>query len=147
MSKILVIYHTLSGNTEAAAEYIAQGAREIADEVEVKLAKEADAEDLRSCGAIAVGTPDYFSYMAGMVKDFFDRTYYPTQGQVAGKPCVIFVTHGGGGRAKDSIQSICDSFEFDVLTGPVMIKNSPEGEDVVSLKDAGRKLARACDEN
>ncbi len=43
----------------------------------------------------AVGSPDYFSYMAGAVKDFFDRTFYPSQGKVAGKPCVLFVSGGG----------------------------------------------------
>jgi len=31
---------------------------------------------------VCFGTPDYFSYMAGMLKDFFDRTFYPTQGRV-----------------------------------------------------------------
>ena len=49
----------------------------------------------QTCDAIAVGTPDYFSYMAGGLKDFFDRTYYPTQDQVTGKPCAIFVRAEG----------------------------------------------------
>jgi len=144
MADILVIYHSLSGNTEAAAELVAEGAGQIADKVVLKAAGEADAEDLLNCDAIAVGTPDYFSYMAGMVKDFFDRTYYPTQGQVEGKPCVPFVSHGGGGRAKDSIQSICESFGFNILTSPVMVEGSPDEQEEAALKEAGRKLARAC---
>ena len=44
--------------------------------------------------------------MAGGLKDFFDRTFYPTQGSITDKPCGIFVTHGGGGKALESVQSI-----------------------------------------
>jgi len=57
------------------------------------------------CDAIAIGTSEYFSYMAGGVKDFFDRCFYPTQGKVTGKPCAIFVTHSGG----DSLGGQCFS--------------------------------------
>ena len=39
---------------------------------------------------------------SGGLKDFFDRTYYATKEQVTDKPCAIFVTHGGGGRAVSS---------------------------------------------
>ncbi|NTU52003.1 MAG: hypothetical protein HGA94_06160, partial [Candidatus Aminicenantes bacterium] len=46
------------------------------------------------------------------VKDFFDRTFYPTQGQVTDKPYAAFVTHGGGGRAIQSIESVAQSFKF-----------------------------------
>ncbi len=145
MSKVLVVYHTISGNTEKAAEFIAKGAEEAADEVVVKKAVDTDSEDLLSCDAIAVGTPDYFSYMAGMIKDFFDRTYYPTQGDVKGKPCITFVTHGGGGRAKDSIQGICETFEFDILSPPVMVKDSPDEQEQQALREAGGQLAGAIE--
>lgn len=96
MSKILVIYHSQSGNTKAAAELVAKGAQSVEGaDVKIKQALKTTSDDLLNCDAIAVGSPDYFGYMAGGLKDFFDRTYYPTQGQVTDKPCAIFVTHGG----------------------------------------------------
>ena len=77
MAKVLIVFHSQSGNTKAAADAVAQGAKDISGtEVIVKEALQATTEDLLSCNAIAVGTPDYFSYMAGGLKDFFDRTYY-----------------------------------------------------------------------
>jgi len=42
----------------------------------VEKADESGVEDLLSCDAVCFGTPGYFSYMAGMLKDFFDRTFY-----------------------------------------------------------------------
>ena len=145
MAKILVVYHTLGGNTKAAAEAIARGAGSVKGvEVVVKEGLQADTDDLLACDGIAIGTPDYFSYMAGGLKDFFDRTYYPTQGKVTGKPCVIFVTHGGGGTAKDSVQKIARSFKFKEIADPVMVRGRPDASAEESLANAGKALAQKC---
>jgi multimeric flavodoxin WrbA len=76
MSKILVVYHSLSGNTEKMAKAFAEGANDVrGTEVVLKKALDAKLEDLLECDAIAFGSADYFSYIAGALKDFFDRTY------------------------------------------------------------------------
>ena len=145
MGKVLVVFHSQSGNTRAAAEAIAQGARDVAGtEAVLKEAMTATKEDLLSCDAVAVGTPDYFSYMAGGLKDFFDRTYYPTEGSVTDKPCGIFVTHGGGGKAVDSVQSICRTFKFKIVGEPVIVKNAPDTEARARLVELGKLLAEAA---
>lgn len=142
--KILIVYHSQSGNTKTAADAVAAGAQQVSDtEVILKEALQAGADDLLACDAIALGTPDYFSYMAGGLKDFFDRTLYPTQGLVADKPCVVFVTHGGGGRAVHSVKSICDSFKFKLIAEPVLVKDSPDAEATAALENLGRDLAEA----
>ena len=142
MGKVLVVFHSQSGNTKAAAEAVAEGAQGVSGtEVVFKEAMEASAEDLLSCGAIAVGTPDYFSYMAGGLKDFFDRTFYPTQGSVTDKPCGIFVTHGGGGRAAESVKSVCSSFKFKSVGEPVLVKNAPDAAARAALMKLGKVLA------
>ena len=49
MFKILIVYHSQSGNTKAAAEAVARGAKRVAGtEVIVKKALEADLSDLLS---------------------------------------------------------------------------------------------------
>jgi flavorubredoxin len=144
MGKVLIVYHSLSGNTKTAAEAVAQGAKKVSGtKVTIKEGLKAKTEDLLVCDAIAVGTPDYFSYMAGGLKDFFDRTYYPTQEKVTGKPCGIFVTHGGGGKAVESMKSICDSFKFKIISEPVLVKNAPDAKATASLEKLGKTLAEA----
>ncbi|MCS7180001.1 MAG: flavodoxin, partial [bacterium] len=76
------------------------------------------------------------------LKDFFDRTYYPSRGKVEGKPYFAFITHGGGGKAIDSIEKIAGSFKFKKVMEPILIKNAPSKEDGEKLKEAGKKFAR-----
>lgn len=145
MAKILVVYHSQSGNTKEAAEALAKGARSIeGTEVVIKDGLKADAKDLLECDGVALGTPDYFSYMAGGLKDFFDRTFYPTQGEVTDKPCVIFVTHGGGGRAVDSVTKIAASFKLKGIMEPVLVRGRPDSEAEEKLAAAGKALAEMC---
>lgn len=142
MGQVLVVYHSQGGNTKAAAEAVAEGARSIAGtDVVLKAGLQATTEDLLSCNALAAGTPDYFSYMAGGLKDFFDRTFYPTQDKVTDKPCGIFVTHGGGGKAVESVQGICKTFKFRSVGEPVLVKNAPDAEAEAQLAELGRRLA------
>ncbi|MGC8805240.1 MAG: flavodoxin family protein, partial [Candidatus Ratteibacteria bacterium] len=140
MVKILVVYYSLGGNTKVAAEEVAEGCRECGAEVVLKTGTEADEKDLINCDGIVIGSPDYFSYMAGGLKDFFDRTFYRVQGKVTGKPCVMFVTHGGGGKAVNSLESMCKWFKFKKVAEPVLIKNSPSPSDKNKLRELGALL-------
>jgi len=141
--KVLIVYHSLSGNTRAAAEAVAEGVRKVEGaEAKVMEALKAGPQDLLDCAALAVGTPDYFSYMAGGVKDFFDRTFYPTQGKVTEKPVGIFQTHGGGGKAIESVKAICGSFKFRLACAPVSVLNRPDEAAMQKLRDMGVLLGR-----
>ncbi|MFO0707388.1 MAG: NAD(P)H-dependent oxidoreductase [Nitrospira sp.] len=72
--KVLVAYHSLSGNTERMAEAVVEGARSVAGtEVQLKRVGQVTADDLFSSDALVVGSPVYWSNMAGEVKTFFDN--------------------------------------------------------------------------
>lgn len=142
MATVLVVYHSQSGNTEEMAKAVARGAKAVVGtEVVLKKAKDAFLEDLVSCAGIAIGSPDYFSYMTGAVKDFFDRTFYPSQGKVTGKPCVLFVTGGGGGGpALESLERICRSFKFKKV-GKVTTAGKPSSGVIAECEKLGNQLA------
>ncbi|MCG3777640.1 MAG: Flavodoxin [Nitrospira sp.] len=72
--KILVTYHSLSGNTERMAEAVVEGAKSVPGvEVLLKRVGQVTAEDLFSADAVVVGSPVYWSNMSGEVKTFFDN--------------------------------------------------------------------------
>lgn len=141
MSKVLIVYCSMSGNTRAAAEAIAEGARAAGAQVTVKEGATAQPHELLDCDAVALGSYDAFSYMGGGLKDFFDRAFYPTQGQVTDKPYAAFVTHGGGGKALQSIESVAQSFKLKKMAASALIKGRPEGSALADLKALGGKLA------
>lgn len=72
--KVLIVYHSLSGNTERMAEAVAEGAKSLPGTVVVlKRVGQVTADDLFSSDAIIVGSPVYWSNMSGEVKTFFDN--------------------------------------------------------------------------
>jgi flavorubredoxin len=141
LSKVLIAYCSMSGNTKTAAEAIADGARKAGAQVTIKTGTDAQPNDLLECDAVALGSYDAFSYMGGGLKDFFDRAFYPTQGQVTDKPYVAFVTHGGGGRAIKSIESIAGYFKLKKVADSMLVEGRPEGKAIDDLKELGAKLA------
>jgi len=143
MSKVLIVYCSMSGNTKAAAEAVAEGARAAGAHVTLKDGFTAQPEDLLACDAVALGSYDAFSYMGGGLKDFLDRAYYPTKGHVTDKPYAAFLTHGGGARALQSIESVAQSFKLKKAANALLILKKPEGQAVDDLRALGAALAAA----
>jgi NAD(P)H dehydrogenase (quinone) len=72
--KVLVTYHSLSGNTERMAEAVVDGAKSVSGtEVLLKRVGKVTADDLFSADAVVVGSPVYWSNMSGEVKTFIDN--------------------------------------------------------------------------
>ncbi len=72
--KVLVTYHSLSGNTERMAEAVADGVKSVSGAgVLLKRVGKVTADDLFSADAVVIGSPVYWSNMSGEVKTFIDN--------------------------------------------------------------------------
>jgi multimeric flavodoxin WrbA len=143
MVRILIVYHTQSGNTEKLALAVKEGARAAGAQVVLKEARDAGLKDLVAADGYCFGTPDYFSYMAGDLKDFFDRTFYPSKGKITARPFVCFVSHGGGGSAVRSIKYMGEHFELKLAAKPLLSEGKPGMADLKKARELGAKLAQA----
>ena len=146
MKKVMVIYHSQQyGNTEECAELVAQGLKE-SDDIEVEMlntndVQRVDMAELTASDAVAIGSPDYASYVAGTIKQLFDDIYAHDKGaSTRGKPCVLFMTHGGGGRGIEALKSL--AHRFDLVTDPFLCRGAPP-EECKEAIDLGRALAEA----
>jgi multimeric flavodoxin WrbA len=97
------------------AEALAEGAREAGAEVNLINTNErrVTLEEFLAADAVAMGTPDYFSYVAGTIKTFFDDIYlWDRSGEsVKGKTAVLFCSHGsGGGKVRQPFESLANRF-------------------------------------
>lgn len=143
MAKVLVVYHTQRGNTEKLALAVKEGMESCGIDVVLKKAFEADLEDLLSRDGYCFGTPDYFSYMAGALKDFFDKTYYPSEGKITNRPYICFVCYGGSGKAVESLEKMVKTFKLKKITEPLLVEGKPKKEDLEKAKELGKKLVEA----
>ena len=99
--RLLVVWHSFTGATEAMVEALLDGARASAgDAVQVVALRAADASADAVLGADAVvfATPETLASMSGAMKDFFDRSYYPLLGRCEGKPYALLVCAGSDGQ-------------------------------------------------
>ena len=146
MTRVLVVFHSLSGNTEKMAKAFAEGAKSFpGTEVVLRNATDATLEDLLRCSAVAFGSADYFSYIAGTIKDFFDRTFYPSQGKVTGKPYAAFATGGGGGETVLAVlDRLCGSFKLKKAVSGVSAAGVPTSEILRECREAGKRLAKSA---
>ena len=146
MAKILIVYHSQTGKTQKMAHAVADGAKSI-EGVEVILKKAVDAtlDDLLTADGLALGTPENFGYMSGMVKDFFDRTYDGAQEKVFRKPFVVFISAGNDGTgALKAIERIALGYKFKTVFQPVIAKGAITEEILTQCVELGATIAGGC---
>jgi multimeric flavodoxin WrbA len=96
--RLLIVYHSQFGATQQMAEAAYQGACAI-DETDTTIvpAAEAGVGAMLGCAALLVATAENFGSLSGMVKDFFERVYYPCEGKVDAKPYSVLVCASNDG--------------------------------------------------
>jgi NAD(P)H dehydrogenase (quinone) len=105
--KILIVYHSRGGHTAAMAKAVAEGAKKhTLAEISVKPVGEVKCAELLATDALIVGSPVYWSNMAGEVKTFFDRFstdcgVLPPTFQMRDKVGAAFVTGGETSSGKE----------------------------------------------
>ncbi len=144
---ILVMYHSQGGATERLAYRFARGAAK-EENIALVLKKAGDTalNDLLQCDAIAIGSPEYFGTMAGMIKDFFDRTFEGAQALTIGLPFVLFVCAGNDGRgAIAQIERLAAGYKWRKALEHVRVVGPPTEADFRNLEELGHTLAAGLD--
>lgn len=143
MKRLLVVYHTQGGHTGAMAEAVLRGARRATEtETVMKRAGETTLEDLLGCQGLIVGTPENFGTMAGMVKDFFDRTYYPAEGKTVGLPYALFVSAGNDGTgAVREIGRIANGYGWKTVAEALIVRREITPADLERARELGEAMA------
>lgn len=149
MVKALVLYHSQEfGNTAAMAEAVAHGLREAGCEVDLFNTDEGryDIAQFAQYDCAAFGSPDYYSYVAGSLKQFMDDHYiadvrHGMKG-LKGKPYALFCSHGGGGRVRDAMVMLFKRVGTQV-SQPVTSRGRPSAQVLAQCEALGRALAEA----
>lgn len=150
MKTLLIVYHTRGVKTAQLAEAVERGARAALKEAEaegevrivVKRCAEAGPEDVLGADALALGTPENFGYMSGMMKDFLERVFYACEGKTEGRPWALFVSAGQDGTgAITSVERIVTGLRLKKVREPILALRELTPEILAQCEELGATLA------
>lgn len=152
MAKLLIVYHSMTGGSRQMAEAAATAAR-MEIQTDLKTARDAGPEDLVGADGYIFCAPENLAAIAGVMKDFYDRCYYPVLGQIEGRPYAQMVCAGSDGEnAARQTARIAQGWRLREVQPPLIVcthAQTPEAilapkmipEDQLSLcRDLGAAL-------
>lgn len=140
---LLIIYHSQSGNTERLARAVEEGGRSVAGvRTTLVRASAASEQELKESRAVVFCSPEYFGYMSGAVKDFFDRTYEKVREQVTGKSYALVICAGNDGSgALTSIDRIIAGLRMKRVQEPIVCRGDVSAPMLGKCRELGQILA------
>lgn len=141
MKTLLIVWHSLTGGTRQMAESAAACSE---PGVLVRLLRAADAqpEDVLGADGYIFATPENLAAMAGLMKDFFDRTYYPALDRINGRPYATMVCAGSDGHnAAREIARIATGWRLRPVADPLIVCTRAQTPEAI----AAPKIVSAAD--
>lgn len=140
MSKVAVVYWSSTGNTEAMANAVAEGAKARGAEVKIFTAGEFSEANVSEFDAIAFGCPAMGAEV--LEETEFDPMFSSVEGFLNGKKTGIFGSYGwGDGQWMRDWKDRCDAAGAALVNDGVMANNAPDDDAVEACKDLGAALA------
>jgi len=147
--QLLIVCNTPSANTQALADATVAGAQhQDIDNVDVvfRSALDATADDVLNCCGIIIGTTENFGYMSGLIKDFFERIYYPCLEQTQGKPYGLYIRAGNDGLGTQAaVERIVTGLRWKAIQPPLILKGEFDQSFLQQVQDLGNYMAAGID--
>ena len=151
MTRILVIYDSISGNTRKMADAVAAGTKQIQNvKVAVKKANDVSLDDLCNSDGIIMGSPTYYGQMSSRLKTLIDRSV-KIHGKLQGKVGGAFTSSGGtASGAETTLLSILQAMLVHGMIVPgrsdhkhygAAAIGSPNKKDIEDCKELGKRVA------
>ena len=123
MKTLLIVWHSATGGARQMAEAAARGAvSEPGVTVRSLHAPDAASEDVLTADGYIFATPENLASMTGVMKDFFDRSYYAVLDRVNGRPYVSLICAGSDGEgAARQIIRIATGWRLRAIAQPLIV--------------------------
>lgn len=149
MKTLLVVYHSMTGGSEQMARALAEGAvTEAGTKMRLLHASAAKANDVIEADAYAFATPENLAAISGLMKDFFDRCYYPALERINGRPYATLICAGSDGQnAARQIERIATGWRLRQVAAPLIVcTHAQTPEAILSPKTIGATDLNRCRE-
>ena len=141
MSKAAVIYWSMTGNTEAMANAVAEGLKSAGAEVDLKQVSEISANDALGYDLLALGCPAMGAEV--LEESEFEPFFTELEGKLSGKKVALFGSYGwGDGQWMRDWVERAQGDGAQVLNGEGLICNEAPDDDVqAACRKLGADLA------
>ncbi|MBV7417010.1 NAD(P)H-dependent oxidoreductase [Comamonas sp. CMM03] len=144
---LLIVYHSLTGGTLQMVEAARDGAQD-GGEVVVRLlhATAAGPQDLLDADGYLFATPENLAAISGLMKDFFDRSYYGVLDRIQGRPYASLVCAGSdGSNAARQMARIATGWRLKAVAEPLIVcTHAQTPEAILAPKQIAADDLAAC---
>ena len=149
MVKVLIVYDSISGNTEKMAHALKEGVQNSGGEVTIWKTDEVNIDSLPSFDAYAFGSPTHCGTMSSKMNDFFNNKLHKYWGKLGYKVGVAFTSSGGLGGGNEitllSLLSVILNFGIITFGVPDYVSSGVTLHyGAVSIKEPGEDELDAC---
>lgn len=149
MKTLLIVHHSVTGGTLQMAQAAARGAGHEPDiAVRLEKAAAAGAQELLEADGYVFAAPENLAAMSGLMKDFFDRTYYAVLDLIQGRPYAILVCAGSDGtNAARQMERIATGWRLRAIAPPLIVcTHAQTPEAILAPKQIGAADLARCEE-
>ena len=140
MSKVAVVYWSSTGNTEAMANAVAEGAKAAGAEVISFESADFSADKVDEFDAIAFGCPAMGAEV--LEESEFEPMFEACKGALNGKKIALFGSYGwGDGEWMRNWEEDCKAAGAELACDSVMSNEGPGDAEIKSCEDLGAALA------
>lgn len=126
----MILWHSRTGASAALARAAAEGAGAAAWLVG---AGEAVPEMLLAADGFLFVCPENLGSMSGLMKEAFDRAYYPCLGQIEGRPYATLIAAGSDGEgAQRQIDRIVTGWRLKRVAPPVIVNLGAQTPEAIA---------------
>ncbi|MDH4071925.1 MAG: flavodoxin family protein [Gammaproteobacteria bacterium] len=149
MARLLFVCHCPSDNTSALRDAAVAAVGTLTMdclELRVLAPRDAGPADIEWCNGVLIGTTENFGYMAGLIKDFFERIYYPCLESSQGLPVALYIRAGEDGRGtRSSIERITTGLRWKYISNPLILRGKYRPEFADQVGELAMTMAAGLD--
>jgi multimeric flavodoxin WrbA len=149
MKRLLIVYHSLTGGTgQMARAAAAGGARQTEVATRLETAAAAGPDALLDADGYLFACPENLASMSGLMKDFFDRSYYPVLDRLQGRPYATLICAGSdGSNAARQIERIATGWRLKAIAAPLIVcTHAQTPEEILKPKQISAVDLARCEE-
>jgi NAD(P)H-dependent FMN reductase len=144
---LLIIWHSRTGASEAMARAAYEGACASAPgRARLLRANEARVEDLLAARGYLFVCPENLGTMSGLMKEFFDRTYYDALGRIEGRAYATIIAAGSDGAgAQAQLDRIVTGWRLRRVAEKMIVNFAAQTpQAIAACKQVPEKTLKAC---